>query len=310
MKLLFVKETFSSKFKDLLGFVDADITFRKVKPSLQAATDDIVDVISQTVYDSLFTGAEINNDNPELLELVQYAVALKAYIIYAPTGDVAVTNTGRFIRKDDLHVSLFKHQVDAHNDGLTQLFYRHLDRLLKYMALNNLPINEKKYKHENLFVPSLSSFEDYFNINNSYLLYLNLLPGLRECERDEILPRIGRTLFDSKNEWFETDIDLFEDIQKACVFYALKWGIERLNVQLFPSGVFSTSDSGNKGGDGMHKTPAGDNPRTQLAQTFGSDVFKTLIKIEKEISKKENSGSLKINLTDFEFDECDKFVDL
>ena len=309
MKLLFNPNTFSSKFKDLLGFVDADIAFRRVKSALNAATDDIIDIIGETVYDSLFTGDEINTANAELLELVQYAIALKAYIIYAPTADVAVTNQGRSIRKDDGHVSLFKHQVDTHNDGLSQLYYRHLDRLLKYMAKNNLPINQKKFSHENLFIPSLSVFEDLFNINNSFLLYLNLLPGLRECERDEIIPRIGKPLFDTKNDWMETKNTLFELIQKACVFYALSWGIKRLNAQLFPSGILSTSDSGNKGGDGFHRNPASDNARTELSQTFMSDAKAALQKIEQELSRLENAGSVKVNLSDFGFDECDKFID-
>lgn len=307
MKLLFKPETFSSKFKDLLGFVDADISFRRIKSSVQAATDDIVDIIGETVYSSLFTGEEISAANPELLELVQYAVALKAYIIYAPTADVAVTNTGRFIRKDDGHVSLFKHQIDSHNDGLSQLYYRHLDRLLKFMAKANLPINQKKYSHENLFVPSLSVFEDFFNINNSFLLYLNLLPGLRECEKDEVLPRIGVILFESKNDWVETDTVLFELIQKACVFYALAWGIKRLNAQLFPTGVLSISDSGT---EGSLKKSASDNARTELAQTFMNDFHSAIRKIEQDIQRKNYAGSVKVNLTDFGFDECDKFIDL
>ena len=308
MKLLFIKETFSSKFKDLLGFVDADIAFRRIKTSLQAATDDVIDIIGETVYDSFFTEETIN-DYTELLELVQYAIALKAYIIYAPTADVAVGNNGRSMRKDDHHVSLFKHQVDSHNEGLTQLYYRHLDRLLKFMAKNDLPINQKKYKHENLFVPSLSVFEDLFNINNSFLLYLNLLPGLRECEKDEILPRIGKALFDTRTDWVESKETLLELVQKACVFYALAWGVKRLNVQLFPSGILSSSDSGNKGGDGINKNAASDNARTELAQTFASDYRITLVKIEQELFRLENVNSIKVNLTDFGFDECDKFID-
>ena len=308
MKLLFIKETFSSKFKDLLGFVDADIAFRRIKTSLQAATDDVIDIIGETVYDSFFTEETIN-DYTELLELVQYAIALKAYIIYAPTADVAVGNNGRSMRKDDHHVSLFKHQVDSHNEGLTQLYYRHLDRLLKFMAKNDLPINQKKYKHENLFVPSLSVFEDLFNINNSFLLYLNLLPGLRECEKDEILPRIGKTLFDSRTDWVDSKETLLELIQKACVFYSLAWGVKRLNAQLFPSGVLSSSDSGNKGGDGINKNPASDNARTELSQTFASDYRSTLVKIEQELFRLDNANSIKVNLTDFGFDECDKFID-
>lgn len=310
MKLLFTSSTFSAQFKNLLGFVDADISFRRMKSSVQAATDEIVDIIGQTTYDTFFTGDDVNNSNPEFLDLVQYAVALNAYRIYAPTADVAVTNNGRKIRQDDHEVSAFKHQIDSNDEGLENLYYRHLDRLLKYMALNSKPINQKKYKHENLFVPSLSVFEDYFNIGASFFLYLNLLPGLRECENEEIISRIGKTLFDDKPALLLSDPELVELIQKACVFHALTWGIKRLNVKLFPAGIMQISEGGVKGGEGSTRGKASDNARTEAYQTFREDSFKYFIKIEKYIANKNNALLPQVNYFAKDYCDDDKFLDL
>lgn len=307
MKLLFTSDTFSAQFKNLLGFVDADISFRRMKSAVQAATDEIIDIIGQTSYDTFFTDEVVNSSNPEFLELVQYAVALNSYRIYAPTADVSVTNNGRKTRQDDHEVSLFKHQADANNEALENLYYRHLDRLLKFMATTGKAINQKKYKHENLFIPSLSVFEDYFNIGASFFLYLNLLPGLRECENEEILNRIGSTLFADKPSLSTSDPELFELIQKACVFHALAWGIKRLNVKLFPSGVMQISE---KDTLGTSKVTAGDNPRTEAYQTFRDDSFKYFVKIEKYLTKKQTVLLPQIDYFAKDYCDDDKFLDL
>lgn len=94
MTPLFSKENFSAELKDLLGFVDADIKFNRLKPSIDVATEEIIDLIGYESYESSFS-------NKELGQLIKYAVALNAYIIYAPTADLSVTNNGRLMRRDD-----------------------------------------------------------------------------------------------------------------------------------------------------------------------------------------------------------------
>lgn len=160
MDLLFAKNNFSAEFKELLGFVDADIRFARLKSALQSATDEIVDLISETTYQQLLSPSP----DAEMLELVKYAIALKAYIIYAPTADLAVTNNGRLMRRDDHTVSAFEWQIEANQEALENLYYRHLDRLLKYMQKNNITINLKKYDSIGLFIPDLETFETVFNI--------------------------------------------------------------------------------------------------------------------------------------------------
>ena len=50
MELIVKKENFSADFKDKIAFVDKDMAFNRMKPSLEIATDEIIDIISRETY--------------------------------------------------------------------------------------------------------------------------------------------------------------------------------------------------------------------------------------------------------------------
>ena len=78
MKLLFDNDNFSQRFRDLTGYADADIPFVKIKPSLESATYEIIELIGETSYDEV---EALDNLEDEYYRLVARAVALKADII-------------------------------------------------------------------------------------------------------------------------------------------------------------------------------------------------------------------------------------
>ncbi|AFR35902.1 DUF6712 family protein [Riemerella anatipestifer] len=300
MELLFAKESFSSEFKDLLGFVDADMRFARLKSSLQSATDEIIDLIGEQTYKELC----LPNANKDLLELVKYAVALKGYIIYAPTADLSVTNNGRLMRRDEHMVSAFEWQIESNDEGLENLFYRHLDRLLKYMIKNGISINTKKYNSSNLFVNSIEKFENIFNIDGSHLLFFKLIPALREFDKLEVLPRVGKEIFNERDSISE---DLRHLIEIAGVNYAMAWGIRRLNIRLFPKGVLQYSKTGS-----ANKKQGAKLEYLETAMVFEKDADKYLLKIEEKIaSNKKVTNETKEELDlPLGFGADDGFVDL
>ncbi|WP_018676128.1 DUF6712 family protein [Riemerella columbina] len=302
MDLLFDKNNFSAEFKELLGFVDADIRFARLKSALQSATDEIVDLISETTYQQLLS----LSPDAEMLELVKYAIALKAYIIYAPTADLSVTNNGRLMRRDDHTVSAFEWQIEANQEALENLYYRHLDRLLKYMQKNNITINLKKYDSIGLFIPDLKTFEKVYNIGGSHLLYFKLLPGLREFEKIDLLSRIGKNYFDDRTL---ITTELRDLIELAAVNYAMAWGIRRLNIQLFPKGVLQYSKTGS-----ANKKQGSKLEYLETAMVFDKDTLKYLQKIEDYMSKNKPKNifvePIKPIEWDLGFSGDDAFVDL
>ena len=306
MDLLFTPENFSAKIKSYLGFVDADLKFVRLKSDVMFATNEIIDLIGETAYNEIKDSAE----DSEFRFLVECAIALKAYINYAPTADLSHTNNGRLMRRDDHNVSAFQWQIDANDDSLEQKYYRHLDSLLKFMALNNKDINQKKYDHANLLVPSLDIFEGEFNVNGSYLLYLKLLPALRECENLEILPRTGTEKFEALKTT-SPDPQLLALAQKICVNYALAWGAMRLNAQLFPKGILIYANSPNQG-SGKNIKPSDKLQYLEAAMIFEADYRKYLVRLEERVSKLNeepvtNPGI--VEMPQLGFDRYSKFID-
>lgn len=352
MALIIKKEEFSADFKDKIAFVDKDMAFNRMKPSLEIATDEMTDLISKETYNqvllkvfppelpeeneneqpsepdtpgnensdsqdeetevptaySQFNDLSENNQN-DFIDLIKYAIYLKAFILYVPTGDLSVGNSGRTIRRDDKTASAFQWQIEKHDESLEQLFYRHLDRLLRFMFENNLQVNQKKYDHRNLIVKSLDTFETHFEINGSRLLYLKLLPALREAEKLQIIPRTGKEYLDRIKG--EPDSALAFLAQKCIVSYAMVWGINRLNLQLFPKGVLQNES---KGSEGYSKKTSDPVQKQGLALTFQNDLNRDLLQLEKEISFLQNptvilqNDDQELDEPDFGFNCDDKFV--
>ena len=334
MELIVKKEGFSEDFKDKLGFVDSDMAFNRIKPSLEIATDEIIDIITKENYNQVISklfppevvpeteiteNQDLEPENPkpdfnslsedlqnDFIDLIKYAIYMKASILCLPIGDLSVGNNGRTMRRDDHNVAAFPWQIDKHDENLEQLYYRHLDRLLRFMFENDLEVNQKKYDYKDLLVNSIDVFETHFDINGSRLLYLKLLPAMREAERLMILSRTGEEIFNQIKE--NPDSDLAFLVKKCLVNSAMIWGINRLNLQLFPKGLFQQEK------DYSNKKQAGPVQRQGLALVFERDLDKNLEELEKQISILQTpqipQEEREFQLPEIGFNKEDSFVDL
>ncbi|HFK5518836.1 hypothetical protein CMU39_14220 [Elizabethkingia anophelis] len=303
MELIITKENFSEEFKDAVGIVDSDVSFKRLKPSIELSSEEMIELIG----DDNYTAAVSALPEDPFKQLVKTAILMKALIIYLPAGDLTIGNNGRTMRRDDNSVSAFQWQIEKHDNSLEQTYYRILDRLLKFMIKDNKEINLLKYDYKDLIVNSLNLFEAHFNIEGSHLLYLKLIPALREAEKLEILPRAGKDIL----EEIKTDpkSDLAFLVQKCIVNYAMSWGINKLNLQLFPKGVLQNESEGSKG---YSKKSADGVQRQGLAISFNNDLDRDLKALEKEISKKKQTpvDPSESMFSDFGFNKNDGFVDV
>jgi hypothetical protein len=284
MKLLFTASNIDDLFKDLLGFVDADFRFENIISDIISASNDVQDLIGNEVYKHIATYSETNpaedfeDSNYMILRTSRLAVAVYAYRLYAPHNDLSHTNDGRKMRNEDHEKSAFQWMIDADDKALDKKYYRTLEQLLRLLDeskpenYNDLTEEEQTktifYKWtsseaynqvKKLFISSVKEFDSFYPIN-SRLLLIRFAPGMSECERREILPRVGKTLFDLMKEVYKKKSDeeipnkesLFNLVQEAIASYALAWAIPRFNVNFFPEGIlqFYGSDrqttSGNK----------------------------------------------------------------
>ncbi len=337
MKLLFKDPGFGRDYKNLLGFVDADMHFSNLQPGLKSASREMIKLIGTELYEyavAVFEDEENEHyDNIEdddernekisldnlLLEYIRYPIAFNAYRKYAPTNDLKHSNNGRMMRVDDNEKSPFQWMIDKDDKNLEIQYYRSLDDLLNFLEDTN-PHDWKSsssYKEaRKYFVTTTDDFEEYFPIQ-SRLLLLKLMPAFRKVEREHLIPVIGRTRFNQlkslfqsersepgEQQEFEEEAPLLALIQEVCVYYALAWGLKRLSAQLFPEGVLLhyVSDEILSSKNVTHYNEA------QLAQQeFTRDYKKALQAIERlvNIDNLSDDGPLP---NDFGFDSNDSFV--
>ncbi|WP_315056843.1 DUF6712 family protein [Chryseobacterium indoltheticum] len=303
MEMLFKETGFSPEFKSVIGIVDSDLAWIKMKPALEIATDEIIDIIGEQNYTSINVD-EVPQEQKRFYDLVKRAIAWKAYIHYAPTGDLAMTNKGRTMRRDEYEVGAFEWQIANHNESLESFYYKHMNLLLKFMIKNNLTINLDKYNHSDLIIPSLSKFEKHYGLNDSYFLYLNLLPGIRDFVELEMFSRIGKELYDDRFALKEKTI-LFNYLQKAAVYYAIEWGLRHLDIQMFPKSIMRQTNSSTSSKSDLKSQLL----PSELAMVFEKDFNRYIQKVESEMTSfRVTIPGDDFRLPDLDFDENDNFI--
>lgn len=254
MKLLFDKQGAipEEELRELIPVIDADLKFKKIRPDIITATNEMVRLVGQPFYELVFEKyEEENTEDSFLVYCVRYPIAVKAYSLFAPNNDIAHTPNGRKMRNDKNEKLPFEWMVNADNEAWERRYYRALDDMLIYLQDNEAWKNTDAFKSLNsLFITNTDDFDKFFRIQSRYVL-LSLMPGIRQCEQREIKSRIGKTRFDELKSKLTTGTDLNDEekellelIQEACVFYAMAWAMTRLSVTIFPEGVLQayTSD--------------------------------------------------------------------
>ncbi|MFY0481467.1 DUF6712 family protein [Flavobacterium sp. PLA-1-15] len=312
MKLLFNETT---KFRDILGFLDGDYPFKALKQNLITATEDLVKIIGDPIYDSLvgiFESDSSSEDDKFFLERVQYTIALDAYRNSAKGGDLGHTPNGRNNRIEEHQKIAFEWQIDRSDRDLERKYYRSIDALINFMdkKVSGWKSSDAYKLTHNLFIRTVAEFEESFIIDSSRLLFIKLAPGIKKAETEEILPRIGKEAFLTLKEGLKEnatglDQQLLSFIREALVYESLSWAIPRMSAQLFPEGVLQVSDASRL--TTAARTAAIKNTAEALAQRFEEDAAKAYLKIENHL-KAEIVPAVDIKPIKPNFNPGDNFV--
>ncbi len=317
---------FEQEFKKALGFTDIDIPYNKIRPELTLSANELIATIGKTTYDDLIANYKKTSERNEAQkDAFQYAIAAYAYMLFAPANDLAHTPNGRRMRSTENEKTPFPWMLANDNDNLQKRAYKAVDSLIKYLDENNDVWKESdEYKATfNLFVRTVEDFSAAY-VLESRLLLLKLVPGLLQCEKREIQPRIGKTLSDSlkskiqklsegseQSSEIPTEAEqlLIDYIREACAYYALSWALPRMQVNLFPEGVLQAirSDRETLNARVAPQFPVID----QASKLFKKDADHALMCIEEELKKMfppEDVNETLTNEQKYGFSEDDNFI--
>lgn len=236
MELLFKNNPENSiELHNILGFVDSDFSMAQVLPYLSKSTREIHYWVGKSNYDKAVEKYENEDFEDPFLNILRYAIALGAFREFAPLQDLSFTTNGRAFRADDHLKPAFEWMIDKSDDAMERSFYASIDEILIFInETDGYETAPNVQKVTELFVNSLSIFQDFVNINNSHLLFYKLVPSLRTAENQLIKPRVNAKFVEYK-ENDNTPINYM--IKNICVYFAMIDGLQKNSVQLFPRGV-------------------------------------------------------------------------
>ena len=211
--------------KDLDDFlkyiiVDLDIEVEKLLIFSTKAERKIKSLVGKEQYDEFVNMTE-DDDVKDLL----CSAAAQLGLLYAlPSLKLRITNAGIYTTEvTDTWITEWWEIRDLHN-SLKQLSFSEIDEALQMMEKD--PINYPKFIHsenyteiKSVLVTNAGTFQKYFNIENSRLTYLGLLPYLRECIDQYLLPWLGDCLYSLPES--DKGFQLLEYLQKALVAFTI-----------------------------------------------------------------------------------------
>ncbi|MFB9055077.1 DUF6712 family protein [Formosa undariae] len=323
MELLFNygSKSGDSELYELIGHIDKDISFEKLKSDLEDATIEVVKLIGKEVYAEALAFYKAESEDigdVTLIKRVRYPIALEGYRNYAKSSDITHGNNGRKIRVDE-HIKVpFEWMIDRDDEAFERKYYKALDNLIDYLDEENetWKTSDAYAKSQRYYVRTIDDFEDTFPIS-SRLLLLKLIPGLRIAEKQipPIITTIKNTALKAKiiegTELDPEEIELVELIKNACIYSALAWSMGVLRVTLFPEGILQRYVSDRMTTQG--KLPSA-KMETELArQEFKKLSDQVLTEIQNFVAPEPTTEDLEnLDPTDpfFGFDDCDGFVAL
>ncbi|KFC19370.1 hypothetical protein [Chryseobacterium sp. FH1] len=263
MKLLFDKSDESgAELHDILGFVDAGFSMTQILPYIRKSTRELIKWIGENNYEKAIELYENGDSEDEFLIFVRYAISLGAFREFMPLSDISFTTSGRQFRADDHMKAPWEWQIDKSDEALERSYYASLDEVICHIIENyeepllieiseeegsaeaeeikfDLPPRIKTIKE--LCVSSLDVFQDSVKINDSYLLFFNLVPSLKLAENQLLKTRTGAKFEEYKEN---TQSHIRELMQTICVYFAMADGLKKNSVQLFPKSVFQENKNG------------------------------------------------------------------
>lgn len=252
-QLLFNKDNNGNQeVNSILTFLAKNVTFEKLKPYIYTYTDALIELLGLPIYNEAVSNYTAANPSPEQLDLVrrfQTSILRGSYYSFAQDNDLHHSSNGRVNSIEENQKIAWEWQIVSSNRKLEKDYYRELDQLIKFLDKNSSSWRQTDaYKNSReLFLRVPDDFDMFFTIGQSRLLFLKLVPGIKQAQTDFILPVIGQESFDlliqSLKDNTGIDHKLLLFCQEVCAYHSLYWGIPKLSLQYFPDAITFPGDS-------------------------------------------------------------------
>lgn len=252
MKTIFNKQNNGcAELIKALGMIDQETDYSKWEPYIPLSIRKLTSIIGGDVYDSVFelywSDAEISDDDKELIEKMQQAIALFTWVKVIPTLDAQHGNNGRQRRLGENEKGLTALQEYKDESNILNMAYEAVDALIAYMdnkALNFWINSSKKKAISKLLIKNKEEFDSYYIIG-SHRLFLTLVPIIKRIQDRYIVPVITRTNYDLLISDNKETVDALKDaVCRPLALLAIRQAILILPVEVLPDGIVQVQQVG------------------------------------------------------------------
>ena len=276
----------AAELRDVTGNYFANNKFEKVTGEIAAATDELVNIVSQDVYNEIegyYTGNSEDTLKMELVRKMQRPIAILGTLRMYQKNDLSHEDSGRKIKISSDNEKLpWEWQLDRDNAQHLEDYYKAVDVLIR--ALNSSSIeawkNSRSYKMSQLLlIKNGEDFDSYFPIEKSERTYMLLVPFIKEAQIQHVKKAFGVTGWDDLlQEKVESETEKHFAACKAAALMAMSLAIKRLQLKVIPSGVIRAyvAESG-----AMNSEPASYEDIKLLSQWMNDDAMTWLDEMKK-----------------------------
>lgn len=277
--MIFNKENQGAKeLRELTSNYFANNNFSKIEGEIELATDELAQLVGQSVIDLATLSYEKPQDEKAIVDLVrkvQRPIALIATLRMYQKNDLSHEDDGRKFKvaTDNSEKLPWEWQLDRDDAIHMEEYYKSVDTLIRYLNDNNIKEwkDSDSYKiSQTLIIKNGYSFESYFPINRSERMFLLLLPFIREAQQLTVRRAYGTIAWDELvNEKSIPESDKHFAAAKAVSLLAMSMALRRLSLDVIPGGIIRkfVAESGM-----MQSSPANISDIEQVAKWLVDDA--------------------------------------
>lgn len=224
--------------KSAFSPVDQSYNIDNIRSSLDLARDDLVDVISQAVYDRMLT--YFNDPNPvheinaELVLLCQRAMiplGLHHHFIWL---QLRISNNSITVVKTNDETAAYKYQTDEAKDELLKSAWSNINILIAFLnrnpSITEWTTSDQYSILQELLFPSYKEFEKYYGIDRNAAFFIKTRFIQQDILIDEVIPRFGKVSEIS-------DAQLLIKLKRAVSFRMIAQAILRFDAFWLPTSI-------------------------------------------------------------------------
>ena len=281
---------------ELAGWVtiNADLEFSLLRPSLQQAQQLLTRFtgpITQTLADKQASGVALTEAETSLLSMLRMAVAPFTVLKYISAGNVSITNLGVLRNVSDGQKDAFEWQYNALHSQLREDAYTSLEALLAWLEprLADYPAYSVFRGAQPLtLLPYAATFQQYYHIANSRLVFDALLPILRSEEKRRFVPLLTpnrHTLLATDPQ--PADLELLELAREALAYAVMARAARERLISVTDSGVVLNAIS--QFATIRYQQPADEKSLTRSLAALDKQAAATFTALQKAINPSSTS---------------------